>query len=392
MTSAWMLRQDGSAFPVIVHLYCMNDPDLSSEAECASFIIKTKSKDKDLAEYVIDCWLAFLIENIVPFEADSDEIDECIKTALNSLNYYFQYSLSVSEYIDIHNRQNNYNSMDSLYDFIDGVRETIDSIQNDMKNSLNQQFCRVRYGGENDTESSNNTLWFRISSVRFNWADVIYSFAIRMKNVLNVSKITICRDFESDNNGNTGSSEYFYKAKDGSVYRDMPIDEFLQEDHEHAYVFSSRNIGSGVYTVFQKLLSSGHTIREINCNKNLEGMYINDRILSWFRRKDQSDCVLASEYMENATTRTRAKLGRVIRRIKMRYPEITDVDVDAESRENAKGNPVGITYILVLKSNNSVIDGIEVRLGYTKPYVPEDILFRDFRLQYDMWKKSKNLN
>lgn len=389
-TSAWMLRQDGASFGVKIHLYCMQDDNLDSEAECASFLIKTASKDINLAEYVLDCWMALLIEYTVPYDADSDKIDKCIETAIKTLPYTFPYKLSISEYLDIHHRQNNYTDVDTLYDFVDAVRANLSSIQDEIKWSLNQQFCRVRYGGEYNTDSSNNTLWFRISSVRFNWADVIYIFASNMKNRLKVQKITICRDFESDN-GDSGESEYFYKAKDGAIYRDMPIEEFLQEEHEHSLVFSNRNIGAGVYNRFQKLLRDGFTIYEINNSDACNGNYITSSIVDWFRRKDWGDCIFASEFMDNAPTRTRAKLGRILRRIRQRYPEIEDVDVDAEPRENNKGQLVGTSYTFILESKDPQIDGLEVRTRYTKQFVPEDILFRDFRLEYDMWKQAKGI-
>ena len=55
---AWMLRQDGTAFSCTHHLYCMDDDDLSSEAECAAFILNSNSKDSKLAELIIDAWMA----------------------------------------------------------------------------------------------------------------------------------------------------------------------------------------------------------------------------------------------------------------------------------------------------------------------------------------------
>ena len=39
MNYAWMIRQDGKEFECNHHFYCMNDDDLSSEAECSAFII-----------------------------------------------------------------------------------------------------------------------------------------------------------------------------------------------------------------------------------------------------------------------------------------------------------------------------------------------------------------
>lgn len=380
-----MLRQDGTSFPVKVHLYCMDDDDLSSEAECASFLVRTESKDQDIAKYVLDCWMALLIENSVRYDATEDDIDTAILQQLSSLPYSFPYKLSNSQLLNIHKQQHNYYDVDTLYDFIDHIRDSLFSIQNQIKWSINQQFCRVRYGGEYDTDSSNNTLWFRISSVNFNWANVIYVFASEYKAKLKVRKITICRDFESDNNA-SGTSEYFYKAKDGAVYRDMPINEFLAEEHEHSLVFSCIDLGAGPYHNMKQLLSQGDTLNTIHQNYPDVNLY---RAVNWFKRQEiQSQCIHCSEFLEKSSTRIQAKLGRVMRKIRQYFPEITEVDVVGEPRDNNKGKPTGMTYTFTLSSEDPKIDGLEVRLGYTKPFVPEDILFRDFKLDYLMYTRS----
>ena len=154
-TSAWMLRQDGIAFPCSVHLYAMGDDDMSSEAEVASFLIATNSKDIELSELILDVWMAMLIEYKVSYDATADDISNCIKTCLQNLPYRLQNSLKIEDYLKIHSSQNNYSSVDELYTFLDDVRKNIVGLQNRIKDSLNQQFCRVRYGGQYDTKSNN---------------------------------------------------------------------------------------------------------------------------------------------------------------------------------------------------------------------------------------------
>lgn len=152
----------------------MNDEDLSSEAEVAAFLISSKSRDTDLAEYVIDAWIALMIENSVNYNDSEIEIESHILEELKKLPYRFLYPLSDEDYINIHKKLDNYSDTGSLYDFIDDVRLKINQISEDIKHSLNQQFCRVRYGGQYNSVSNNNTIWFRISSVGYNWADTIY--------------------------------------------------------------------------------------------------------------------------------------------------------------------------------------------------------------------------
>ena len=129
MNYAWMIRQDGKEFECTHHFYCMNDDDLSSEAECSAFIIKTKSKDIDLANQVIDAWLALGIEQKVDYNADAHDINEAILNFVNSLPYRFQYPISAREILDVHIKANNYSDVDSLYEYCDEVRENLYSIQ-----------------------------------------------------------------------------------------------------------------------------------------------------------------------------------------------------------------------------------------------------------------------
>lgn len=261
MTKAWHLRQDGKAFPIIVHLYPMGDADLASEAEVAAFLVKTNSKDLDLANYVLDAWMAMLIEDKINFDATEEDIDNAITSAVSSTPYRFAYPLSAQELLEIHSERHAYNDVDGLYDFIDSVRDNLSTIQSRIKMSFNQQFCRVRYGGKYNSASGNNGIWFRIASAGYNWANTIYVWVTENRRSLKLETITICRDAESDDEYGEGEIEYFYKAKDGAVYENMPIDEFLNEEHEHSLVFSSTSvpIGSGIRRYVRNELKNGDT-------------------------------------------------------------------------------------------------------------------------------------
>ena len=198
-TKAWMLRNDGVAFPVMQHLYVMGDKDLSSEADVASFIYKTNSSDIDYAKYVLECWMSLLIEDTLMWDSTKEETVQLIADKVKSLPYHFLYPLSVSELINIHNEMCEYNNIDEYYEFIDSVHSNLDVISDTIKKSLNQQFCRVRYGGQYMSSTTNSELWFRISSTGYNWANVIYIFTSDHYKSLGVSSIYICRDYESDN-------------------------------------------------------------------------------------------------------------------------------------------------------------------------------------------------
>ena len=79
---------------------------------------------------------------------------------------------------------------------------------------------RVRYGGVYKTVKGNRDIYFRISSVGFNWYPIIWSFVNDHKTMIDT--VTITRDLAS-----TGSSA-FYCGKMG-LYDHMPTDEFLTE-------------------------------------------------------------------------------------------------------------------------------------------------------------------
>lgn len=276
MNKAWHLRQDGKAFPVKVHMYCMGDDDLSSEAEVSAFLISSDSKDKDLAESVLDAWMALLIEEEVSYDADKEEIDRVLSSTLDSLPYKFQYPLPKSKLLEIHRKLNNYSDIDTLYEYTDKVRENLEEIQENIKQSINQQFCRVRFGGQYNTVSGNNEIWFRISSVGYNWANTIYVFTSSIKNSYKISNITICRDSESDR-GFDNQEEYFYKAKDGTYYKHLPIDEYLGEEHEHNPIFESINMNEGVISTMKKLLARGYTHMETNQRLIESDIYVKNR-------------------------------------------------------------------------------------------------------------------
>lgn len=345
-TKAWHLRQDGKAFQVPVHLYV---DDMASAAQAACFLITTESSDIEEAKYVLDSWMAMLIENIVDYDADEIAIEEAIRLELSKLPYKFVYNLTADEYIEIHNELGNYCDVDSLYDYVDSVKESESAIIDTMKQSLNQQFCRVRYGGQYNDEIGSSALWFRISSVGYNWADTIYVFTANCYRGLHVDSIFICRDSESDGS----PKEYFYRAKDGEVYFNMPIDEYLAEDHEHSPVFNTKHIGSGVYHNMFADLVNGCTYREALNNLAKSGIdtsYIWDKHDTW-KNIECASCMCSEEYMNSLTVKQRSKLTAVQRAILKRCPELDGVDVDADSRPNTKGRNIGFELRFTLYSS-----------------------------------------
>lgn len=393
--NAWMLRQDGAEFNVMHHFYVMFDDNLSSEAEVSAFLISTDSKDIDLAKYTLDAWMALLIENSVSYD-DTDEsmIEGRILSALEKLPYRFQYALPTSKLIDIHRSESNYNDVDTFYEFIDEVRSNLSNIQNEIKNSLNQQFCRVRFGGQYSTKSANRSLWFRISSVNFNWADVIYIFTTNHYRHLGVDSIFICRDYESDYGDVEGEVEFFYKAKDGTPYYNMPIDEYLQEDHEHNPVFSCNTTSNG-YSSMLTRLADGCTIRQISNSIYGYTRCISQSVFNYFINTDRSqNCICAAEVKLAMRSRTKMRLQKVLHMILDKYSELSNVDIDEiRDRENSKGKATASEILFHIYSDDEILDDTVVSVIIPRGIADTtpDGIFRYFRIEYEDYKKFKGV-
>src|SRR5699024_2455322 len=156
--TAWMLRQRGDAFSVMHHFYVMYDPDLSSEAEVSAFLISTKSKDQDLAQEILDCWMCYLLRNEIEEDYSEEEIIDSLEYALKNLPYRFQYPLTISQLLNIHTSRNNFTDGASLLQFANDVDSNLEELQSRIADSLNQQFCRVRFGGQYNSKGTRD-LW-----------------------------------------------------------------------------------------------------------------------------------------------------------------------------------------------------------------------------------------
>jgi hypothetical protein len=238
---AYHLRQDGKYFPITMHIYCSGDGTLMGEAEAAEFVIATKSKGIELAKQVLDVWFGLMIHKRYPTFPDNLDINRLIIPAVSTSQSLMEYALSDSEILAIHRECDNYTTMGEFKEYLNEL--DINTLQTDMMTLLNQEFCRVRYGGIYDSHGEPE-LWFRISSVGVSWTNNIYNFVSTFKNRAPVEYITICRDRTSPDDNATGFVEIddqvkVYKADDGVLYLHMPIDEYLSEVHSTRDIFTA---------------------------------------------------------------------------------------------------------------------------------------------------------
>ena len=383
MANAWHLRQDGKLFPVQVHLYAMGDGDLSSEAEVAAFLLKTNSADKQLSQYVIDAWLALCLEDKVKYDDTEEDIIEAIRNLPNELPYHFAYPLTGDELVKIHIAANNFNDVDTLYEFIDKVLiEEFDDLCLKIRRSINQQFCRVRIGGKLNSVRGSNSLWVRISSVGFNWRDVIYTFVTSIYRSRQISDISICRDPESDNT----EVDYFYKAKDGQQYYHMPIQEYLTEEHESSPIFDATqlDVGRGVYAKLWSMFQQGDTYVAATESIKEDDAIPNRDFWSYFIRKERKQCIENSEWLDSLNRRNQRKMLEVKNIILSMFPEIADIDIDFDVRENTKGNEVGYQLIFVITFADASKKPLPLSVASTRPLNNSTarVIARKFQIEY----------
>lgn len=98
-------------------------------------------------------------------------------------------------------------------------KEEIAGFIDELADNTNQEFCRVRTSGILFRGNSND-IYFRISSIRFNWFDLIWSIVNKYKNF--ISAVTICKD------SNTFGGRFEPYKVSGVAIDGLPTQEFLE--------------------------------------------------------------------------------------------------------------------------------------------------------------------
>ena len=117
---------------------------------------------------------------------------------------------------------------------------TLEELFRELNNLTNQEFLRVRTGGEYWEENSEE-IFFRVSSVDFNWFDIIWQLVY--DNRSRIAKVTI----ESDRQSGKKEGLFVYVIN-GKAINHMPVEEFLTLEG-NPVVESTRTTG----TVTRKL-------------------------------------------------------------------------------------------------------------------------------------------
>lgn len=215
-------------------------------------------------------------------------------------------------------------------------------------------------------------------------------FASDISKKYHIEYITICRDNESDGT----EEDYFYKAKDGEAYYYMPLEEFFSEEHGKNPVFSATMRGRRIVGAIRSQLSKGRTFLYACSMLENKGIYGSAQYRSYlYETEIAKQWIKASEWFDALNTRTKMKLGKVKSMLQREYPEIIDMDIDFNPRENSKGNPVGFELIFTLVSEHPDIDNVPISIVSTKSLssTQADTLARMFRREYDDYIDYKQI-
>ena len=209
---AWMLRKDGKAIQVPVHAYG-DEEDSEYILMNAEWLYNNTSSNETKSD---------IINLLAVYAVNNDCID--ISTFVNYIieNDYLQIKVKFLEKIS--------NNLEKAIDLtISGKNYDEEYFNKKVINDLNQEFCRVRAGGEYDSDGSLGDLYFRTSSSNFNWFDVIWEFVYNLYKQHKVKTVTIVRDKESTD-------------EDKVYYNRMPIEEFITlSGHPYIESINRRN-------------------------------------------------------------------------------------------------------------------------------------------------------
>lgn len=166
----YMLRNDGELFPCgSIHPY----------------IIKDGESIDDMIQNGMD------IDALYWFYTHSKS--ETTKKLIRVVAKYFIDKFGIDDKYTISIYGNNINDIDFNID--DNIYQAkigeIESFIQIVSDDTNQEFCRVRtsnklWGG------TSNSIYFRISSIGFNWFPIIWDIVNKYRN--NISDVTICKD------------------------------------------------------------------------------------------------------------------------------------------------------------------------------------------------------
>lgn len=256
MGLAWMLKYDGTAIPVTVHVYG-DEEDLAMSAEAALFLY-VHSKESDVQRLVKDFFYNYCCYILTQWmyssgdmTTDFKNLKECLKDHLGG-NPGKSVNMSQDQAIDIimsdvEFTEECYNNM---CDIGYNITETAGAA---VTRQLNEDYIRVRANGEfNTSPSQKGTIFFRISSKYRSWNNVICTFIDKYFRA--IMKWVIVEEEPPFNSGGVRKQ-----------YIDMSMEDYFKEG-----IFIKCSRKSGLYGAVRNVLDNGGSFSKcfsLNANR-----------------------------------------------------------------------------------------------------------------------------
>lgn len=203
MHNAYMIRSDGKLIPVTIHLY--GNPDSVEETVYAAEWLYSHTQYQSTRDLIVELVAAYAV-SIDNAKGNTPSLPVTIDNLLDHI-VSLPYKVLTPSFIV---------SLADQISRIDSIRD-LDILNKLVCGELNQEFLRARYGGMYDS-GQNSTMYFRVSSIGFNWFPIIWEFVYTNRG--QIQYVTVVRDKES-----TGSSTPYRLS--GEPISNMPANEFI---------------------------------------------------------------------------------------------------------------------------------------------------------------------
>jgi hypothetical protein len=166
----------------------------------------------------------------------------------------------------------------------------------------------------------------------------------------------------------------------------MPIQEYLTEEHESSPIFDATqlDVGRGVYAKLWSMFQQGATYVAATKSIKEDDAIPNRDFWSYFIRKERKQCIENSEWLDSLNRRNQRKMLEVKNIILSMFPEIADIDIDFDVRENTKGNEVGYQLIFVITFADTDKKPLSLSVASTRPLNNSTarVIARKFQIEY----------
>ena len=216
--TAWMIKNDGTEIPVVTHWYADHN-EIDEVLALAYHLWVHDEGSRGIIREFLDVWMMRTFpEQMISGSLSKDAANQAIRDYMSSKPYFVfptEFVDAITEDWPLCERRK------SAVQMAENNRKLYERwiVDRDMVDTLNQRFLRARYGGKKNTMPGNKDMYFRVSSVGFDWFRLIRSFVEKRADT--IETVSIMRDAESM------FSENHYKDALGRAYDKMPIKDFF---------------------------------------------------------------------------------------------------------------------------------------------------------------------